>query len=179
MLRKYTAWTPKTSSAHIGLIPTQFAPRSSQRFLSYVAGWLSVLCWQAGNASGFFLAGYMAQFLVILHSPSYTAPVWEGFLLVIAVVLLCTAVNIWGERFLPVMQNVAMGLHAAAFAATGGLFWALGPRIGARTAVVEFTNQGGWGSMGLALMVGQIGAVVALGGQFPVLLLQRQSLAVR
>ncbi|KAK4550236.1 hypothetical protein LTR36_003203 [Oleoguttula mirabilis] len=143
---------------------SEFAPRSCQRLLSYVSGWLSILCWQAGNASGMFLAGYMVQSLAVLRNPSYAAPVWQGFLLVIAVVLISTVFNIWAERLLPALQNLTMCLHVAAFIATVSVFWALGPRIDARTALLDFTDDGGWTSMGLALMVGQISAVVALSG---------------
>lgn len=42
---------------------SEFAPASSQKFLSYITGWLSSMSYQAGNASGFFLAGTIIQCL--------------------------------------------------------------------------------------------------------------------
>lgn len=112
-----------------------------------------------------FIAGYLIQSLVIVRDPEYPAPVWQGFLMVIAVVIICIVMNIWAEHLLPAIQNATMVLHVAGFIATVSVFWALGPKVDARTALLDFTDEGGWSTMGLALMIGQISAVVALGGK--------------
>ena len=108
-----------------------------------------------GNASGVFIAGYLIQALIVVRDPNYPAPVWQGFLCVIAVTLICVLVNIWGERQLPGMQNATMCLYITAFLATVVVLWDLGPRIDAKTALLDFTDEGGWSTIGLALMVSQ------------------------
>lgn len=47
---------------------SEFAPPSCQKFLSYVTGWMALLSWQAGAASGSFLTGTIIQGLVSAHS---------------------------------------------------------------------------------------------------------------
>ena len=42
------------------------------------------------------------------------------------------------------------------------ILWALGPRNSADQVFLEFTNLGGWSSIGLSVMVGQISAIWAL-----------------
>jgi len=63
------------------------------------------------------------------------------------------------------MQNMFMPVYVVVFIATVAVMWALCPHVDASTALLEFTNEGGWSSTGLALMVGQISAIFALGGK--------------
>ncbi|KAK4981589.1 hypothetical protein LTR66_009861 [Elasticomyces elasticus] len=55
-----------------------------------------------------------------------------------------------------------MALHVIGFCAIMVVLWVLAPHVPASTALLEFTNAGGWSSTGLALMVGQITAVTGL-----------------
>lgn len=41
------------------------------------------------------------------------------------------------------------------------MFWVLAPRNAASVVFTHFTDAGGWSSMGLSLMVGQISAIYA------------------
>lgn len=63
------------------------------------------------------------------------------------------------------MQNAFMPVYVASFIATIAVMWALCPHVDAHTALMDFKDEGGWSSMGLALMVGQISAIFALGGE--------------
>ncbi len=133
--------------------------------LSYVSGWLSALSWQAGNASGLFLCAKLIQALIAIGNPAYAAPAWQGWLLVVAVTLICVFFNIFAEPLLPHMQNLLLPVYVGAFIATVAVMCALCPHVDAYTALIEITNEGGWSSSGLALMVGQISAIFALGGK--------------
>lgn len=77
---------------------SEFAPARHQQALSYTAGWLSMLSWQAGTASGPFLVGMLIQAVVAVNSPSYEAKNWHGTLLVIAVTGAVFVVNIWDPK---------------------------------------------------------------------------------
>ena len=46
---------------------SEFAPRSLQKQLSYLIGWLCVLGWQTGSCIGCFLAGTQIQGLIVLN----------------------------------------------------------------------------------------------------------------
>ncbi|KAK0269392.1 hypothetical protein LTR35_014881 [Friedmanniomyces endolithicus] len=142
----------------------KFSPPKYQQVLSYVSGWLSALSWQAGNASGLFLCAKLIQALIAIGNPAYAAPAWQGWLLVVAVTLICVFFNIFAEPLLPHMQNLFLPVYVGAFIATVAVMCALCPHVDAYTALIEVTNEGGWSSSGLALMVGQISAIFALGG---------------
>ncbi|TKA82758.1 hypothetical protein B0A55_01091 [Friedmanniomyces simplex] len=50
---------------------SEFAPDRYQKFLSYMAGWISTIAWQAGNAMGIFLAGSKVQTIILVNNESY------------------------------------------------------------------------------------------------------------
>ncbi|GAB7356353.1 hypothetical protein MBLNU459_g7142t1 [Dothideomycetes sp. NU459] len=142
---------------------SEFAPPQYQKFLSYITGWLSALCWQAGNAAGGFLCGILVQSLIIIKDPSYTAPGWQGTLLVFPVMGACLLFNIWWSNWLPGMQNAVMIIHIFGFLAMVVILWVLSPHVPASDVFLNFENAGGWSTVGLALMIGQVTPVGALG----------------
>lgn len=99
---------------------------------------------------------------MIIGNPDYTAPAWQGTLLVFPVMIFCCIFNIWGTSVLPMIQNAIMAVHVFGFVAVIVVMWVLAPHVDAKTALLTFTNDGGWDSMGLALMIGQITAVQGL-----------------
>jgi choline transport protein len=124
-----------------------------------MTGWMSTLSWQAGSASGSFLTGTIIQGLITVNNPDYNAKNWQGTLLVFAMVLVILVANIWGAKSLPMLQNILLVIHCFGFFAVIIVLWVLAPRNSAKVVFTEFTNGGGWSSMGVSLMVGQISAI--------------------
>ncbi|KAJ5472379.1 hypothetical protein N7530_006380 [Penicillium desertorum] len=50
---------------------SEFSSPRYQKFLSYITGWMSVLAWQSGTASGSFLTGTIIQGLISVRNPDY------------------------------------------------------------------------------------------------------------
>lgn len=121
------------------------------------------MSYQAGNASGFFLAGTIIQCLAMVNYPSYTAPNWQSTMCVLAVVIVSGVFNIWLSNFFPLLNNISMVLHIMGFVAVVVVLWVLAPHAPIDQVLLNFTNEGGWSSMGTSLMVGQISAIAALG----------------
>ncbi|KAK4623687.1 hypothetical protein CLAFUW4_05712 [Fulvia fulva] len=142
---------------------SEFAPSSCQKFLSYTTGWLSSMSYQAGNASGFFLAGTVIQCLAMVNYPDYAAPNWQSTMCVLAVVLISGIFNIFCSKWFPVMNNISMTFHITGFVAVVVVLWVLAPHPPAREVFIGFSDMGGWSSMGLSVMVGQISAIASLG----------------
>ncbi|KAG9512590.1 amino acid transporter, partial [Aureobasidium melanogenum] len=140
---------------------SEFAPPSQQKILSFLGGWMSTLSWQAGTASGPYLVGTLIQSLIYENDTSYEFKNWQGTLFVIAIALVVWATNIWGAKAMPVFQNLMMIVHVFGFLVIIVMIWVLAPRNTASDVFTTFTNSGGWSSMGLSLMVGQVSAVYA------------------
>jgi choline transport protein len=55
---------------------SEFAPRSIQKFLSYVSGWLAALGWQAFIAVSAYQSGSLILTMASMQNPSYQPSVW-------------------------------------------------------------------------------------------------------
>jgi choline transport protein len=124
-----------------------------------MTGWLSTLSWQAGTASGSFLTGTIIQALITVNNPNYVPTNWQGTLLVFAMVLVLFIANVWGAKDLPLAQNILLVVHVFGFFAVIIVIWVMSPRNTATVVFTQFANDGGWSTMGLSLMVGQISAI--------------------
>lgn len=137
------------------------------------AGWMSTLSWQAGVASGSFLIGTVIQGLITVNDPSYEPKPWQGTLLIFAVTLIVFNINIWGARALPMFQNLLLVLHVFGFTAIIIFLWVVARVQPASAVFTKFEVRGGWNSMGLSLMIGQINAIyvaICRGTRIPLLL---------
>jgi len=75
-------------------------------------------------------------------------------------------VNVWFAGGWARIQNLLLVVHVLGFMGVVIVLWVLGPRRSARDVFTNFENKGGWGSIGLSLMVGQITAIYSLLGMF-------------
>lgn len=114
------------------------------------------MAWQAGNALGVFLVGTLIQSIISINNQSYTFPHWHATLLVVGAVGIAYAGNVFGSKILPYWQNAVFVVHLMAYLAFIIPIWVNAPRATSRQVWVEFTVSGGWSSLGLAIMVGQL-----------------------
>ncbi|GLI80698.1 hypothetical protein PoHVEF18_009055 [Penicillium ochrochloron] len=139
---------------------SEFSSPRHQKFLSYITGWMSVLAWQAGAASGSFLTGTIIQGLISVRNPEYEPKNWQGTLFVFAMVLVIYIANVYASDLMPVLSNLLMILHVLSWAVVLIVLWAMAPHQSAKTVFVTgWQNGGGWSSMGLSVMIGQISAI--------------------
>ncbi|KAF2007964.1 GABA permease [Amniculicola lignicola CBS 123094] len=144
---------------------SEFSPPKYQQFLSYMVGWMSTLSWQAGNASGSMLTGTMIQALLSVNNPdTYIAESWHGTLLAFAMVAVIFVVNIWGAELWSQIQNFLLILHTLGFLVIIITLWVMAPHRSAKDVFTSFTEEGGWGNIGLSLMVGQLTSIYSLLG---------------
>jgi choline transport protein len=142
---------------------SEFAPRSTQRFTSYLVGWLCVLGWQTGAASSAFLSAAEIQGLAILNYPNYVPKQWHLCLIMIAVTGVCGIFNTFLARKLPLVEGCVLILHILGFFAIMIPLWILAPRTDAKTVFTSFNNNG-WSATGLSVLVGIISPAVSLIG---------------
>ncbi|KAJ5645642.1 hypothetical protein N7507_011653 [Penicillium longicatenatum] len=139
---------------------SEFCSPRHQKFLSYITGWMSVLAWQSGTASGSFLTGTIIQGLISVRNPDYTSPGWQGTLLVFSMVLVIYIFNVYASELMPILSNLLMILHVLSWAAILIVLWAMAPHQSAEAVfVTNWKNIGGLPTMGVSVMVGQISAI--------------------
>lgn len=82
--------------------------------------------------------------------------------MVIGITIIIYLLTVWGAEAMPMFQNLMLVIHCFGFVVVVVVLLVLAPRNPASVVFTQFTNGGGWNSMGLSLMVGQISALYAL-----------------
>jgi choline transport protein len=143
---------------------SEFAPKSIQRFLSYVVGWICVLGWHTGIAAGGYVFANMLIGLLALNQETYVPQPFHGTLIVIAVTVVCMLFNTFLAGGLPLIEGLMLTLHVCGFFAILIPLWVLSPRSPASEVFGPLQDNGGWGSNGLVYLLGLVGPIYALLG---------------
>ena len=101
-----------------------------------------------------------------LHE-SYSSAPWRGYLFVFALSTIGLLVNIYLSRRLALLEHVVFVLVLAGFVSIIIILWVMsaGKHLTTSQVFQTFTNEGGWSSLGLSMMAGQILLVWALTGK--------------
>lgn len=102
--------------------------------------------------------------IVLWHPETYAYKTWHGTLIVIAIVLIACFFNTALGPRLPIVQSLVFAVHTFGFLAIFITLWVLSPKKPAHAVFTEFTNNGGWSSMGLSFMVGLLPLAGSLSG---------------
>jgi len=143
---------------------SEFAPRSAQKFLSYLVGWLCFTGWQCAITSITFLAGTVIQGLIVLNVESYVYERWHGTLLIIAITAFAILFNTLLAKKLPLVEGLLLVLHVLGAFAIIITLWVLSPTASANEVWTNFTNAGGWNSAGTSTMVGLLSPIISMIG---------------
>ncbi|CZT04966.1 related to GABA transport protein [Rhynchosporium agropyri] len=140
------------------------APGRWAKFMSYTTGWLTVIAWQAGQASVAFLAASIIQGMVILNHESYVPERWQGTLIFYALIFVIVFINTFLAKWLPKIEGLLLIFHILGFFAILIPLVYLAPHSSAKDVFVTFVNGGGWSSDGLSWFVGIVTSVFAFLG---------------
>lgn len=97
--------------------------------------------------------------VILENNPNYAFPPWHGSLFVIACILLVGAINIFGAKLIPKLQNFIFALHVMGYVCFIVPIWVNAPKATAKVVFTEFSNSGGWSSMGMAILAGQLSGI--------------------
>lgn len=143
---------------------SEFSPRSCQKFLSYISGWLCVLGWQVNISSGCYLVTLQLQGIIVLNDPNYAPKPWHGTLMIIAIATVAILFNTFLAKKLPLIEGLILIIHVFGFFAILIPLWVLSPIQPAKQVFTEFTDVYGWPTQGLACLVGIVGPMYSLLG---------------
>lgn len=118
--------------------------------------WVSTIAWQAGNAMGIFLTGSLVQTIILINNENYGFDAYQGTLLAIAMAVVSYVVNIYGAKVLPYWQNLFFALHILAYFAYIVPIWINAPVASHSAVWGTFQNEGGWSTIGLTILAGQL-----------------------
>jgi choline transport protein len=120
--------------------------------------------WQVGMTGTAFAVAQQFEGLIALNMPSYVIKGWHGTLLSIAVTLCSILWNTILVRRLPLLEGIGLVFHFFGFIAFLVVLWVMGPRGDTKAVWTQFEDPSGWGSSGLATLVGIFAPILTLGG---------------
>ncbi|KAI9677807.1 MAG: hypothetical protein M1822_008119 [Bathelium mastoideum] len=133
------------------------APSSSQKLLSYVTGWLTVLGWQTSIAASTYITGELLQDFILLVDPSYVPQLWHSTLLFYAALAFAILVTTVFGPALSKVEVFLLILYVTGFFAILIPLIRLAPHSKVKDVFNTFINAGGWKTQGLSFMVGLSG----------------------
>lgn len=141
-----------------------FDPSHNDRADMKGPGWMCVIGWQAAMATCALATTQQLQGLITLNMPSYMARGWHGTLFSIAITFFAIIWNTVFVKKLPVIEVIGLILHVSAFVAFVVVLWLMAPHSDPKAVWTNFEDNSGWGSAGLATLVGILGPIVTLIG---------------
>ncbi|CAF9940583.1 hypothetical protein IMSHALPRED_002086 [Imshaugia aleurites] len=135
------------------------APPGSQKILSYMTGWLTVLGWQANFATANFVSSAMLQGLIVLTRPNYDPKPYQHMLLFWAVMAFAVFINVLASTLLPKFEGFILVLHIVGYFAILLPLLILGEHQDPHQVFGLWLNLGKLPTQGTSFMVGLLGPV--------------------
>jgi len=143
---------------------SEFAPPQYQKILSYVAGWMTTMGWLTSVSAGGFVMSTTLEALVDMENPGFLFTRWQATLVTILFLLMAVWFNTKGHSLLPKIDTVSLFLHMGGFVLTLLPLAFLAPKNSISDVVSKFTESGGWHSIGLSSLVGQVAILFCFQG---------------
>ncbi|PWY95553.1 amino acid transporter [Aspergillus sclerotioniger CBS 115572] len=122
--------------------------------VTFVVGWLSVISWCTGTASGAIICAQMISSLVAIHYPSFTETTWRIYLIYLLTVLLSAVIVCLLPRAIPRLEDFLFICSLLVFLASLITVLAMqAHKQSAHTVFLVYENHTGW-SDGTAFMIG-------------------------
>ena len=113
-------------------------------------GWMTVIAWQALDASSAFLSGTLIQAILVLKYPDYDFKNWRGTLMVWAVLCFSLFVNTIARNLLPRLEGLILLVHVLGFFGVLIPLVVIGNHQDNSTVWTSFNNDGGWPTQGMS-----------------------------
>lgn len=130
------------------------SPPFCRKFLSYAAGWMTNIGYQAFVSAVIYTNASLIQGLVILNYPNYDAQRWHATLIFYAITAWAIFVNTALGRILPRFESLTLIFYVIGFFGVLIPLAYLAPHRPAAEVFGQFQNQGEWDTIALATFVG-------------------------
>ncbi|KAI9702718.1 MAG: hypothetical protein M1820_006102 [Bogoriella megaspora] len=135
------------------------APPWCRKFLSYLAGWITIIVWQTTVSGTGFVCGTIVQGLLILNHPTYVPQRWHGTLMACAMLAVALLINLLLGRQLPRFEIFMLAVYIAGFIGLVVPVTRLSTHKSAAEVFTVFQNLGGWSTQGVSFFVGFLTAM--------------------
>ena len=140
---------------HIDHWVSEFAPKSVEKPLSYIVGWLALLGWVTGCPSAVQLTSTLVQGLILLKDENANVgQLWQTTLFIMVFLIVAVAFNLFLAKRLPLAEGIFLVVHIVGYFAFLIVLWTMSDHAPASQVFGTFNDGGGWGNTGLSCLVG-------------------------
>ncbi|KXT12097.1 hypothetical protein AC579_1873 [Pseudocercospora musae] len=143
----------------------EFASSKYRRLLTYCAGTLCSIGWQARFAATCYWSARIILALCWLTRANFEYKQWQQNLLTIAVAFCVSSFNAFAAGHLSLAEGFFAICHIYAFIPIVISLWTMARKRSASEVFTQFTdNGGGWPSLATSVLVGQLPAIFIVSG---------------
>ncbi|KAI9928663.1 hypothetical protein ASPWEDRAFT_168636 [Aspergillus wentii DTO 134E9] len=143
-------------------------PEPYRRQIAYPLGWLNYLGWIFTHAGCCSIVATLVLGFANLCNPDYDVSTrWQLFLVYLAIVTTCWAVNLWGLKGIPTLEVIGSYATIFGFIAYSITLLVMAPKANPRFVFVDVTNETGYSSSAMAVLLGlfsSFGTLMGLDG---------------
>mgnify|MGYP001191596905 FL=1 len=125
---------------------------------------MCVLGWQAAMCASAYTPALNIQGLIALNIEGYTLPGWHAALMTIGIVIICIFINTVAIKKLPLLEGFMLLFFFFSFFTIIVVLWVMAERTPAKKVFTEFSDNMGWGNVGLSTLVGILSPFTTLLG---------------
>ena len=125
---------------------------------------MALLGWQVAVPANAYIFAQQVLALISICQASYVIQGWQAALITIASAGSAIALSVFVMQKLTLAEGLAVVAHCFGFVAFLAILWVMGPKADGYTTFFKFQDDSGWGSEGLATLVGIIGPVATFIG---------------
>lgn len=104
------------------------------------------------------------QGLIALNVEGYTLPGWHAALMTIGIVIICILINTVAIKKLPLLEGFMLLFFFFSFFTIIVVLWVMTERTPAKKVFTEFSDNMGWGNVGLSTLIGILSPFTTLLG---------------
>lgn len=104
------------------------------------------------------------QGLIALNVEGYTLPGWHAALMTIGIVIICILINTVAVKKLPLLEGFMLLFFFFSFFTIIVVLWVMAERTPAKKVFTEFSDNMGWGNVGLSTLIGILSPFTTLLG---------------
>ena len=125
---------------------------------------MCVLGWQAAMCASAYTPALNIQGLIALNVEGYTLPGCHAALITIGIVIVCIFINTVAIKKLPLLEGFMLLFFFFSFFTILIVLWVMAERTPAKKVFTEFSDNMGWGNVGLSTLIGILSPFTTLLG---------------
>ncbi|KAL9630598.1 MAG: hypothetical protein Q9204_004641 [Flavoplaca sp. TL-2023a] len=123
---------------------SEFAPKSVEKPLSYIVGWLALLGWVTGCPSAAQLTSTLVQGLILLKDENANVgQLWQTTLCIMVFLIVAVAFNLFLAKRLPLAEGIFHVVHMVGYFAFLIILWTMSDHAPASQVFGTFNDGGG------------------------------------